>query len=148
MIEPTTTEDPGDSPLDRIRLLPHLYYALESAIMVGSRELDSDYEPELRRLAGDMYDALAEDINACKLGVKDTKRAVIALESLRQSPAKRARINAAGRVLMSIPWRGAGSLSERRHNEVAANMNASAECLSIELTATRTLLDLLHTLTA
>lgn len=135
-------------PIDLIRQLPHLYHALEVATMAGTRELDSDYEHELRRLAGDMYDDLAEAINACKLSAPATKRAVIALETLRQSPAKRARINVAGRVLMEIPAVGAGVLSERRQADVTANLAAAAECISLEANAARTLVELLHTLTA
>jgi hypothetical protein len=138
----------SNQPIDLIRQLPHLYHALEGAVMAGGRELDSDYERELRRLASDMYDAIAEAINACKLSPADTKRAVIALETLRQSPAKRARINAAGRVLMEVPREGAGVLSERRGADVEANLNASAECIHIEANATRTLVNLLHDLAA
>jgi hypothetical protein len=138
----------SNQPIDLIRQLPHLYHALEGAVMAGGRELDSDYEHELRRLASDMYDAIAEAINACKLSPADTKRAVIALETLRQSPAKRARINAAGRVLMEVPREGAGVLSERRGADVEANLNASAECIHIEANATRTLVNLLHDLAA
>lgn len=138
----------SDGTIDLIRRLPHLYHALEGAVMAGSRVLDSDYEHELRRLAGEMYDAIGEAINACDLAPADTKRAVIALETLRQSPAKRARINAAGRVLMEVPREGAGALSERRPADVEANLNASAECIHIEANATRTLVDLLHDLAA
>jgi hypothetical protein len=134
--------------LDLVRRLPHLYHALEGAVMAGASELDSDYEHELRRLAGEMYDAIAEAINACDLAAADTKRAVIALETLRQAPAKRARINAAGRVLMEIPREGAGALSERRATDVKANLEASAECISAEADATRTLVKVLTTLAA
>lgn len=134
--------------INLIRRLPHLYHALECAAMAGTRELDSVYETELRRLAGEMYDAIAEAINACNLAPADTKRAVIALDTLRQSPAKRARINAAGRVLMEVPREGTGPLSERRDADLKANLNASAECIHIEANATRTLVNLLHDLAA
>jgi hypothetical protein len=134
--------------IDLIRRLPHLYHAIEVATMAGTGELDSDYEHELRRLASEMYDDLAEAINACKLSVPAIKRAVIALETLRQAPAKRARINVAGRVLMEIPAVGASVLSERRHADVTANLAAATECISLEANAARTLVELLHTLTA
>jgi len=133
-----------DQPIDLIRRLPHLYHALEGATMAGTRELDSDYEHELRRLATEAYDALTDAINACKLSPQATKRAVAALETLRQTSAKRARINAAGRVLMEVP-RALGALSDRREADVKANLEASAECISLEAGATRTLLELLHT---
>lgn len=135
----------SDQPIDLIRRLPHLYHALESAVMAGTRELSSDYEHELRKLAGAMYDDLAEAINGAELAPAAMKNAVLALETLRQAPAKRARINAAGRVLMEIPRDGCGALSERRAADVEANLAASAECISLEAGATRVLVEVLHT---
>lgn len=134
----------SDEPIDLIRRMPNLYYALEESVMVGSRELSSDYEHELRKLAGAVYDALAEAINGCKLGPNATKRAVVALETLRQAPAKRARINAAARVLMAVPREGT-TLGERRAPDLEANLAAGNECINTEATAARTLVELLHT---
>lgn len=137
----------SDQPIDLIRRLPHLYYAIEDAAMVGERELDGQYGIELQRLASETYDALAEAINACQLPTQARGRAVLALKTLRKSAAKRARINVAGRVLMAVP-RDAGALSERRAADMKANLEASAECISVEAIAARTLLELLHTTAA
>lgn len=137
----------SNQPIDLIRRLPHLYYSLENAAMAGTRHLNGDYEHELRRLAGETYDALAEAINACQLSARVTREAVTALETLRKSAAKRARINVAGRVIMEFP-RDTGSLAERRAADVKANLEASAECINREATAMRTLLELLHTTAA
>lgn len=137
----------SDQPIDLIRRLPHLYYSLENAAMVRHRELDGAYRTELQRLARETYDALAEAINACQLSAQATRRAVTALETLRNSAAKRARINVAGRVIMEFP-RDTGAFSERRAADVKANLEASAECINREATAMRTLLELLHTTAA
>lgn len=137
----------SDQPIDLIRRLPHLYYSLENATMAGTRHLNGDYEHELRRLAGETYDALTEAINACQLPTQARGRAVLALETLRKSPAKRARINVAGRVIMEFP-RDPGAIAERRMSDAKANLEASAECISVEAIAMRILLELLHTTAA
>jgi hypothetical protein len=49
---------------------------------------------------------------------------------------------------MEIPRKGAGPLSERRAAELKANLDASAECISAEGAASRTLMELLTTLAA
>ena len=136
-----------DQPIDLIRRLPHLYYVLENATMAGERELDGEYAIELQRLAGETYDALAEAINACQLSAQATRNAVTALETLRKSAARRARINVAGRVIMEFP-RDTGAIAERRAADVKANLEASAECINREATAMRTLLAWRHTTAA
>jgi hypothetical protein len=133
--------------IDYIRRLPNLYEAVELAHLAGTTELPSDYERDLRALANDTHDILSEAITGADLGAPDRRRAVIALETLRQSPAKRARINAAARVYMATPREGT-PLADRRPADLAANMANHSACVNAEAEAARTLMNLLHTLAA
>jgi hypothetical protein len=127
-----------------IQRLPQLHYTLENACIAASRELPADYERELRRVACDIYDQLADAIHGAQLEGDDRKRAAAALETLRRSPAKRARLNSAARVLIEIDPHHNNALFERSRTDLAANLDTNRECVAAEVKATRTLIDLLY----
>lgn len=135
------------STLNRIRRLPNLYYAVESALAAG-QALPVGYPHKVRALADAHRAQLAEVIEYADLPPASRQRAEAAINTLCTVPRQRARINAAGRALMDIPREDAGELSEGRQALVDKNLKASAECIHDEAVATRTLVELLHALAA
>lgn len=136
-----------EQPIDLIRTMPTLYYATEMASRAGDA-LPTGYEHDLRKAAGQAYDALLDAIIGADLTPAQRKAATGALETLRRTPADRARHTIAGHAITNTPHEGAGARSEGRRDALLANNTAGAQALHDELEASRTLLELLHTTAA
>lgn len=137
----------SDQPIDLIRRLPYLYYAVESALNAG-QALPVGYPAKVRKLADAARSKLADAIEAAELPPASRQRAEAAIDALCAVPRQRARINAAGRALMAIPRENAGELSDGRQALIDKNLKASADCIHDEAAATRVLATLLHALAA
>jgi hypothetical protein len=136
----------SDQPIDLIRTMPTLYYATELASRAGDA-LPTRYEHDLRKAAGEAYDALLDAIISADLTPAQRKAATAALETLRRTPADRARHTIAGHAITNTPREFIRRDQDRRA-ALLANNAAAAQAVHDELTASRTLLELLHTTAA
>lgn len=134
----------SDDPIDLIRRLPQLYYATEKAAHAG-QYLDSAYTRGLRAACAEAYDELCEHLNGFDLELEKLRQAVAALDTLRDSPAERARIDTACTALSCLGPTRTGDLYNRRSDDMLELLHKAGTMAAAEMGATRVLVDLLHT---
>lgn len=133
--------------IDLIRRMPQLYYAAEKVTRAG-QYLDSDYEQGLRAACAEVHDELCERINGADVAPEELRQAVDALETLRRSPAERARIDIACTALSCLGPTRTGDLYSRRGDDLLALLHKAGTMAAAEMGATRVLVELLHTTAA
>lgn len=136
-----------DTVASLVRRMPQLYYSAELADCAPFDTLPLGYAEAIRTKAGALADALTTRIMSAGLDEDDRAAAVAALETLRNCPRERARLNLAGKVFMSLRMGDAPDGDDPR-DLLAHNLEAHHEYMHAELAAGHTLMRLLHTTAA